>query len=46
MSKCLQFVQVPLRVSEINNDNHPVEVGVADSYYVDRPIPGGCEGVI
>ena len=31
--------QMPLRISDISDASHPVEVGVADSFYVDTPIP-------
>lgn len=30
-------------MSEISTTDFPAEVGLADSYYIDRPIPGGCE---
>ena len=36
----LQFDQIPLLVSEITEENHPVEVGLSDSFYVDVPIAG------
>lgn len=37
------IMQMPLLVSQISTSDHPVEVGVADSFYVDRPIPPNCE---
>ena len=35
--------QIPLPISSISDDDHPVEVGIADSFYVDRPIPPNCK---
>ncbi|XP_064402119.1 plexin domain-containing protein 2-like [Halichondria panicea] len=35
------YREIPLAVSDINNENHPVEVGLSDSFYVDEPVPGG-----
>ena len=35
--------QIPLPVSSITDEDHPVEVGLADSFYVDRPIPPNCK---
>lgn len=34
------LLQVPLLVSEISDENHPVVVGLADSFYVDTPFIG------
>lgn len=28
-------LQIPLALKEISNDNHPVEVGLADAFYID-----------
>lgn len=39
----LCYLQIPLPISSITDDEHPVEVGVADSFYVDRPVPPNCE---
>ena len=36
-------IQIPLALSEIDNAVFPVEVGLADAFYVDRAIQGGCE---
>ena len=33
INSCL--LQIPLPINKINNDDHPVEVGLADSFYVD-----------
>ena len=35
--------QIPLPVSSITDEDHPVEVGLADSFYVDRPVPPNCK---
>ena len=32
--------QIPLLVSEISTVDHPVTVGLADSFYVDVPLRG------
>ena len=46
---CIFFVlfsalwQIPLPVSSITDEDHPVEVGLADSFYADRPIPSNCK---
>ncbi len=34
------LLQVPLLVSEISDENHPVVVGLADSFYVDTQVEG------
>ena len=36
--------QIPLPVSQINNDNHPVNVGLSDSFYFDRTFPNQLSG--
>lgn len=34
----LIIIQIPLLVNEIDNDNHPVEVGLSDALYVDTVV--------
>ena len=36
----IALLQIPLMVSEISNENHPVVVGLSDSFYVDRTVEG------
>ena len=33
-------LQIPLLVSEISDENHPVVVGLADSFYIDTDFVG------
>lgn len=35
------YKEVPLLLNEIDNGSHPVEVGLADAFYVSLRIPGG-----
>ena len=36
----LMILQIPLLISEISDENHPVEIGLTDSFYVDTPFIG------
>jgi hypothetical protein len=35
------YQEIPLQLGEIDNGNHPVEVGLSDAFYISQSIPGG-----